>query len=56
MDLHRDSIRNYYSGDIVILGAGDGIPADRTDFRFKGLFVNEATLTGERLYRAKMAW
>ncbi len=34
-------------GDIVILGAGDGIPADSLILDSKDLFVNEATLTGE---------
>ena len=43
-------------GDIVILGAGDGIPADSLILDSKDLFVNEATLTGESLSRAKIAW
>jgi Mg2+-importing ATPase len=34
-------------GDIVILNAGDAIPADCSILESKDLFVNEATLTGE---------
>ncbi len=34
-------------GDIVILNAGDGIPADCLILESKDLFVDEATLTGE---------
>ncbi|GGA94581.1 magnesium-translocating P-type ATPase [Puia dinghuensis] len=36
-------------GDIVILGAGDMIPADVRLLTAKDLFVNQATLTGEAL-------
>lgn len=34
-------------GDVIIFGAGDIVPADCLILESKGLFVNEATLTGE---------
>ncbi|MGA9166691.1 MAG: HAD-IC family P-type ATPase [Nitrososphaeraceae archaeon] len=34
-------------GDIIILNAGDSIPADCLNLESKDLFVNESTLTGE---------
>ncbi len=34
-------------GDIIILNSGDSIPADCLIPKFKDLFVNESTLTGE---------
>lgn len=40
-------IEQIVPGDIVILNAGDIIPADCLILESKGLFVNEATLTGE---------
>src|SRR6185312_1487211 len=36
-------------GDLVILGAGDMIPADIRLLSAKDLFINQATLTGESL-------
>ncbi|WP_095643367.1 magnesium-translocating P-type ATPase [Methanosarcina spelaei] len=40
-------IEEVVSGDIIILNAGDMIPADSLILESKELFVNEATLTGE---------
>ncbi len=40
-------IEQIVPGDIIILSAGDIIPADCLILESKGLFVNEATLTGE---------
>lgn len=36
-------------GDIILLGAGDIVPADARILSAKDLFVNQATLTGEAL-------
>jgi Mg2+-importing ATPase len=41
------SIEQIVPGDIIIFNAGDIIPADCLILESKGLFVNEATLTGE---------
>jgi Mg2+-importing ATPase len=41
------SIENIVPGDIIILNAGDAIPADCLILESKDLFVDEATLTGE---------
>jgi Mg2+-importing ATPase len=41
------STENVIPGDIVILNAGDIIPADGLILELKNLFVDEATLTGE---------
>lgn len=41
------SIEEVVPGDVVILHAGDMIPADSIILESKELFVNEATLTGE---------
>lgn len=40
-------IEKIVPGDIIIFNAGDIIPADCLILESKGLFVNEATLTGE---------
>src|SRR5271157_4925129 len=40
-------IEDVVPGDIVILNAGDAIPADCLILESKDLFVDEATLTGE---------
>lgn len=40
-------IEQIVPGDIIIFNAGDIIPADCLILESKGLFVNEATLTGE---------
>lgn len=41
------SLEDVAPGDIVILNAGDAIPADSLIIESKDLFVDEATLTGE---------
>ncbi len=45
--LEEIPIEEVVPGDIVILKAGDSIPADCMILESKDLFVNEATLTGE---------
>ncbi|MGZ6236930.1 MAG: P-type ATPase [Syntrophales bacterium] len=40
-------IEDVVPGDVVILNAGDAIPADCLILESKDLFVDEATLTGE---------
>ncbi|MGO9137713.1 MAG: magnesium-translocating P-type ATPase [Syntrophales bacterium] len=40
-------LENVVPGDVVILNAGDAIPADCLILEAKDLFVDEATLTGE---------
>ena len=40
-------IEQIVPGDVIIFGAGDIVPADCLILESKGLFVNEATLTGE---------
>lgn len=42
-------------GDVILLGAGDLIPADCRLMEAKNLFVNEATLTGESFPAEKHA-
>lgn len=39
--------KNIAVGDVVVLKAGDNVPADGRLFEVNELFVNEATLTGE---------
>jgi Mg2+-importing ATPase len=41
------ALENIVPGDIVVLNAGDAIPADSLILEAKDLFVDEATLTGE---------
>src|SRR5574339_1046330 len=41
------STRQIVPGDLVVLNAGSGIPADCIIVESKDLFVNESTLTGE---------
>jgi Mg2+-importing ATPase len=45
--VHDIAARDVVPGDIVILQAGDMIPADCRVLESKALFVDEATLTGE---------
>jgi Mg2+-importing ATPase len=45
--VHEIAARDVVPGDIVILQAGDMIPADCSVLESKALFVDEATLTGE---------
>jgi Mg2+-importing ATPase len=44
LDVHTEEV---VSGDIVVLHAGDIVPADSLILESKDLFVNEAALTGE---------
>jgi Mg2+-importing ATPase len=41
------ALENVVPGDVVVLNAGDAIPADSLILEAKDLFVDEATLTGE---------
>jgi Mg2+-importing ATPase len=43
------NIRDLVPGDIVVLSAGDMIPADCRIFQSKDLFISQAMLTGEAL-------
>ncbi len=56
-DGHRERVpsRELVPGDIVLLQAGDLVPADLRLFRVKNLQVDEAPLTGESLPVAKHA-
>lgn len=47
-------IEEVVSGDIIILNAGDAIPADALILESKDLFMDEATLTGETYPVEKM--
>lgn len=46
---HEVDIKELVPGDIVMLSAGDMIPADCRIIQSKDLFVSQATLTGEAL-------
>lgn len=48
-------IKELVPGDIVLLSAGDLIPADIRIFRAKDMFVSQASLTGESLPVEKFA-
>ncbi|STQ91193.1 magnesium-translocating P-type ATPase [Iodobacter fluviatilis] len=49
-------IRQLVPGDIVVLSAGDMIPADLRLFAAKDLFISQAALTGESMPVEKFAW
>lgn len=49
------AMRNLVPGDIVIVGAGERIPADMRIIHEQGLEVNESLVTGESAPRAKHA-
>jgi Mg2+-importing ATPase len=49
------AVEEVVSGDIVILNAGDGVPADCLLLESKDLFVDEAALTGETFPAEKAA-
>lgn len=44
---HDIALEDVVSGDIIVLNAGDAIPADSLILESRDLFVDEATLTGE---------
>ena len=48
-------IEQLVPGDIVLLSAGDMIPADMRVISAKGLFINQSTLTGEAMPLEKVA-
>jgi len=47
-------VEHVVPGDIIVLNAGDIVPADSLILQSKDLFVNEATLTGETYPAEKM--
>lgn len=49
------ALEDVVPGDIIILNAGDAIPADSLILESRDLFVDEATLTGESYPVEKMA-
>lgn len=51
----EDAISRLVPGDIVLLGAGDMIPADVRLIAAKDLFLNQAALTGETFATEKFA-
>ena len=53
--IQRVPSTNLVPGDVVILEAGDRVPADLRLFQVKGLRVDESALTGESLPAAKHA-
>ena len=46
-------VEHVVPGDLVVLNAGDVVPGDGRIVESKDLFVDEATLTGERFHRRK---
>ncbi len=51
--IHRVDIRNLVPGDIVLLKAGDMIPADLRILHAKNLMVDESLISGESLPASK---